>query len=155
MPRASSFLIYTKKLNGNNTLDLYSYLVLLKRKNIHLKDYLYSTKSTTTVWEMALSVWRPLNNNGNHNKRNTYFINTLLVIYYIFSNHTLLIMNYICYHVMWMIMTTMYINWIKRCLPKKHNLKLIGSTIHLHINFIQWHCDTYTWEQLYNSQYLK
>ncbi len=50
------------------------------------------------------------NNNGNHNKTNTYFINTLLVMYYIYSNHTLLIMNYICYHVMSRIMKAMYIN---------------------------------------------
>ncbi len=71
------------------------------------------------VWEMALSIRRSLNNNGNHNKRNIYFISILLVMYYIYSNHTLLIMNYICYHVMWRIMTAMYINYIKSCLIKK------------------------------------
>ncbi len=36
-------------------------------------------------------------NNGNHNKRNTSFINTLFEMYYIYSNHTLLMnLIYVC-----------------------------------------------------------
>ncbi len=48
---------------------------------------------------------------------------------YPFCNYTLLIMNYICYHVMWRIMTAMYINWIKSCLQKtkKQKLKVIST----------------------------
>ncbi len=38
----AKYFIYTNKLNGNNTLELYSYLVLLK--NIHWKDHFYLIK---------------------------------------------------------------------------------------------------------------
>ncbi len=61
---------------------------------------------------MGLSKGESLNNTKNYNKRNIYLINTLLII------------NYICYHMMWSIMTAMYINWVKVVYNKE---KKIGS----------------------------
>ncbi len=71
-------------------------LITVKKEKIYIeKTVCYPTKLTTDVWEMALSIWRSINNNGSHNKGGIFISLILLVMNYFYSINTLFIKNYI------------------------------------------------------------
>ncbi len=51
--------MYTNKLNGNNTLDLYSYLVLLKRK-IYTEKTICTDQNKPQLFEKWLFLYEGL-----------------------------------------------------------------------------------------------
>ncbi len=55
----AKYFIYTNKLNGNNTLDLYSYLVLLKRK-IYIEKTICTQQNKPLLFEKWLFLYKSL-----------------------------------------------------------------------------------------------
>ncbi len=55
----AKYFIYTNKLNDNNTLDLYSYLVLLKRK-IYFEKTICTQQNKPQLFEKCLFIYEGL-----------------------------------------------------------------------------------------------